>query len=99
MFILCLKKLKLQLDTSACTAWAIKPAPSKCPTIKTTTNLKVLAIREDRKIILEKVLILKDKIILANSKISFNKLVKAKLKNNRENVTVKATLLKKVFDY
>lgn len=70
---------------------------SQRPTL--VPRIKVLAIREDRKIILEKVLILKDKIILANSKISFNKLVKAKLKNNRENVTVKATLLKKVFDY
>ena len=62
-------------------------------------RIKVLAIREDRKIILEKVLVLDEKIILPNSTISFNKILQAKTRENKENVTVKATLLKKFFDY
>ena len=62
-------------------------------------RIKILAIREDRKIILEKILILEDKIIRPNSEISFNKIIKLQMQNKTENVTVKATLLKKVFDY
>ncbi len=62
-------------------------------------RIKVLAIREDRKIILEKILVLKENIISPNSKISFNKSLRVKIKEKKENVTVKATLLKKVFDY
>ena len=61
-------------------------------------NLPVL-VTEDRKIIVEKILILQDKIIFPNSEISFNKLVKIKIQNQRDNVTVKATLLKKLFEY
>ena len=63
-----------------------------------TPRIKILGIREDRKIIFEKVLILEENIILPNSKISLNKLVKLKIKNNEENVSIKATLLKKFFD-
>ena len=62
-------------------------------------RIKVLAIREDRKIILEKVLVLEEKIISPNSELSFNKILRVKIKEKKENVTVKATLLKKVFDY
>ena len=62
-------------------------------------RIKILGIREDRKIILEKILILEDKIIFPDSEISFNKLVRVKIQNQKENVTVKATLLKKVFEY
>ena len=62
-------------------------------------RIKILGIREDRKIILEKILILEDKIIFPDSEISFNKLVRVKMQNQKENVTVKATLLKKVFEY
>ena len=62
-------------------------------------RIKILGIREDRKIILEKILILEDKIIFPDSEISFNKLVRVKMRNQKENVTVKATLLKKVFEY
>ena len=62
-------------------------------------RINILAIREDRKIILEKVLILDDKIIPPNSKISFSKVIKEVIQNNRENITVKAILVKKVFDY
>ena len=61
-------------------------------------RIKILGIREDRKIILEKILILEDKIINPNSEISFKKLVGVKIQN-QNNVTVKATLLKKVIEY
>jgi len=61
-------------------------------------RIKILGIREDRKIILEKILILDDKIIYPNSEISFKKLVRVKIQN-QNNVTVRATLLKKVFEY
>ena len=62
-------------------------------------RIKILGVREDRKIILEKILILEDKIISPNSEISFSKLVTVKIQNQKENVTVKATLLKKLFEY
>jgi len=61
-------------------------------------RIKILGIREDRKIILEKILILDDKIIHPNSEIGFKKLVGVKIQN-QNNVTVKATLLKKIFEY
>lgn len=60
-------------------------------------RIKILGVREDRKIIMEKILILEDKIIFPNSEISFNKLVKVNIQNQKDNITVKATLLKKVF--
>ena len=62
-------------------------------------RIRVLAIRADRKIILEKVLVLEEKIVSPKSNISFNKILRVKIKEKKENVTVKATLLKKVFDY
>ena len=62
-------------------------------------RIRVLAIREDRKIILENVLVLEEKIVFPNSELSFSKILRAKIKEKKENVTVKATLLKKVFDY
>ena len=72
-------------------------------TIKNTSNrpiliprVKILAVREDRKIILEKVLNLKDKIIMPLSEITFSEVLEMQLK--KENVTVKATLLKKISD-
>ena len=72
--------------------------------IKNTSNrpilvprVKVLAVREDRKIILEKVLILKDKIIMPLSEIKFSEIIEIKLK--KENINVKATLLKKIHDF
>ena len=72
-------------------------------TIKNTSNrpiliprVKILAVREDRKIILEKVLSLKDKIIMPLSEITFSEVLDMQLK--KENVTVKATLLKKISD-
>ncbi len=60
-------------------------------------RIKILGVREDRKIIMEKILILKDNIIPPNSEISFNKLVRVNIQNQKDNVTVKATLLKKIF--
>ena len=62
-------------------------------------RIKVLVVSEDRKIILEKILILKQKIIPNDTEISFNKIIKLQVENKKENVTVKATLLKKFFDY
>mgnify|MGYP005647502105 CR=1 FL=1 len=81
-------------------------------TIKNTSNrpiliprVKILAVREDRKIILEKVLNLKDKIIMPLSEITFSEVLEMQLKKEgekmnlkKENVTVKATLLKKIYD-
>ena len=64
-----------------------------------TPRINILGIREDRKIILEKTLILNEKIIPSNTEISFKKLVKLKINNKKENVTIKATLIKKIFDY
>ena len=62
-------------------------------------RIKIIGVREDRKIILEKILILDDKIIFPNSVISFNKSVIVKIQNQKDNVTVKATLLRKLFEY
>ena len=61
-------------------------------------RIKILGVREDRKIIMERILILEDKVIFPNSEISFNKLVEVKIQNQKDNVTVKATLLKKAFE-
>ena len=60
-------------------------------------RIKILGVREDRKIIMEKIFTLEDKIIFPNSEISFNKLVRVNIENQKDNVTVKATLLKKIF--
>ena len=62
-------------------------------------RIKIIGVREDRKIIVEKILILQDKIIFPNSEISFNKSVRVKNQNQKDNVTVKVTLLKKLFEY
>ena len=60
-------------------------------------RIKILVVREDRKIILEKIITLQDRVIKPNSKIIFKEIVKAKLEN--ENISVKAILLEEVFDY
>ena len=62
-------------------------------------RIKILGIREDRKIIVEKILILEDKTISPNSEISFNKSIGVNIQNQKDNVTIKATLLKKVSEY
>ena len=72
-------------------------------TIKNTSNrpilvprVKILAIREDRKIILEKIITLKDKIIFPLSQIKFNEMLE--IQSKKENINVKATLIKKIYD-
>ena len=62
-------------------------------------RIKILGVREDRKIIMEKTLILKDKIIFPNSEIKFNKLVRINIENQKDNISIKAKLLKKIFKY
>ena len=59
-------------------------------------KVQILAVREDRKIILEKVLNLKDKIIRPLSEIKFSEIIEIEIK--KENINVKATLLKKIHD-
>ena len=73
-------------------------------TIKNTSNrpilvprVKILAIREDRKIILEKVLTLKDKIISPLSEVKFSEMLE--IQSEKVNVSVKATLIKKIYDF
>lgn len=60
-------------------------------------RIKILAIREDRKIILEKILVLGQKIIKPKSMIKFQNGLS--FKSNNENVSVKATLLKEIIDF
>ena len=71
--------------------------------IKNTSNrpilvpkVQILAVREDRKIILDKVLNLTDKIIRPLSEIKFSEIIEIQIK--KENINVKATLLKKIHD-
>ena len=68
---------------------------SKTPIL--VPRIGVLGIREDRKIILEKNLILEDKIIPPKSEINFKKIVGIDIPYKKDNVTIKATLLKKYF--
>jgi hypothetical protein len=58
-------------------------------------RIKILAIREDRKILLEQILVVNDKIIMPLSVIEFKQFTKIKFKE--ENISVKATILKKMF--
>ena len=60
-------------------------------------RIKILVVREDRKIIFEKILVLNEKIIKPDSTITFENKVKLKLVT--ENMSVKATLLNKIYDY
>ena len=60
-------------------------------------RIKILAVREDRKIILEKILVLGPKIIKPNSMIKFQDSVQ--VKSNNENISVKATLLKELINF
>ena len=60
-----------------------------------TPRIKILAIREDRKILMEKIIVMNDKIIMPLSVIEFEKFTTINLKE--ENISVKATILKKLF--
>ena len=58
-------------------------------------RIKILAIREDRKILMEQIIVISDKIIMPLSVIEFKQFAKIKFKE--ENISVKATILKKMF--
>ena len=60
-------------------------------------RIKILAVREDRKIILEKILVLGHKIIKPNSMIKFQDSVQ--FKSNNENISVKVRLLKELINF
>ncbi len=73
-------------------------------TIKNTSNrpilaprVKILAIREDRKIILEKIITFKDKIIFPFSEKKFSEMLE--INSKKENINLKATLIKKIYDF
>ncbi|MDC0226888.1 zinc-ribbon domain-containing protein [Alphaproteobacteria bacterium] len=58
-------------------------------------RIKVLVIREDRKILIEKNILIKNRVILPSKVIEFKDFINMRLKE--ENVIVKATILKKIF--
>ena len=58
-------------------------------------RIKILAIREDRKILMEQIIVINDKIIMPLSDIQFKKLTKINFE--QDNITIKATILKKIF--
>ena len=60
-----------------------------------TPRIKILAIREDRKILMEQIIVINDKIIMPLSVIEFKQYTKIEFKD--ENISIKATILKKMF--
>ena len=60
-----------------------------------TPRIKILAIREDRKILMKQIIVINDKIIMPYSFIEFKELTQIKF--NEENISIKATILKKIF--
>jgi hypothetical protein len=60
-----------------------------------TPRIKVLAIREDRKILIEKIIVTNEKIIMPSSTIEFNDF--SRINSKEENISVKAVILKKLF--
>ena len=60
-----------------------------------TPRIKILAIREDRKILMEQIIVINDKIIMPSSVIEFKKVTQVTFK--AENISVKAKILKKIF--
>ena len=60
-------------------------------------KVQILAVREDRIIILERVLNIKDKIIRPLSELKFSETIEIQIK--KQNINVKATLLKKLHDF
>ena len=60
-------------------------------------RIKVLVIREDRKILIEKNILIKNRVILPSKVIEFKDFIDMRLKE--ENVIVKATILKKIFEH
>ena len=60
-----------------------------------TPRIRVLAIREDRKILIEKIIVTNEKIIMPSSTIEFNDF--SRINSKEENISVKAVILKKLF--
>ena len=64
-------------------------------TEKDVPKIKVIAVTEDGKILIEKIIPLIAKVLLPFSQIEFNDVIKTKFK--QENIRVRVTLLKQVF--
>ena len=60
-----------------------------------TPRIRILAIREDRKILMEKIIVTNEKIIMPSSAIEFNDF--SRINSKEENISVKAVILKKLF--
>ena len=60
-------------------------------------KIKVLAVTEDGKIVVEKIIPITQKILMPSSKIEFYDIVKINFK--KENISVRATILKEIFVY
>jgi len=60
-------------------------------------KIKVLAVTEDGKIIVEKIIPMIKKVLMPSSKIEFYDIVKVNFK--KENISVRATILKEIFIY
>ena len=60
-----------------------------------TPRIRILAIREDRKILMEKIIVADEKIIMPSSTIEFNDF--SRINSKEENISVKAVILKKLF--
>ena len=60
-------------------------------------KIKVLAVTEDGKIVVEKIIPMTEKILMPSSKIEFYDIVKMNFK--KENIRVRATILKEIFVY
>ena len=60
-------------------------------------KIKVLAVTEDGKIVVEKIIPITQKILMPSSKIKFYDIVKMNFK--KENISVRATILKEIFVY
>ena len=60
-------------------------------------QIKVLAVTEDGKIVVEKIISITEKILMPSSKVEFYDIVKMNFK--KENISVRATILKEIFVY
>ena len=60
-------------------------------------KIKVLAVTEDGKILLEKTISINEKVLKPFSKIKFNESVRVTF--NKENISIRATILKEIFNF
>ena len=60
-------------------------------------KIKVLAVTEDGKILIEKIIIMDEKVIMPSSKVEFYDIVKANFK--KENISIRASILKEALKY